>query len=544
MTPARKIVLIGVDAADRDLLREWAHDMTLPNIGAFLSRALVGETVNVEGTYEGSTWPSFYTGVNPGRHGFHNWAQLKPGTYEFYKCRPGTFIKQQPFWEALSAGGRKVAILDVPLSGVSQGLNGIQIVEWGSHDALNGFETWPRQLAAEITTRFGTHPVATSCNEYGRSLEDFRTFRDHLLEGVRRKCALTLHYLESGDWDFFAQVFTEAHCAGHQCWHLHDLSHPNHDADVVSIVGDVMRQVYMEVDRAIGRILASVDDSTVVILLTCHGMASCMGTNVALRGILEKLGFLASRSADEVTRPTIAGRLSDVLRQARHALPDPIRAALRPVLLPIFNGVNHAAAGRATQDPARLAAKFDLARSRCFPHLNGGLVSGIRINVAGREPAGLVQPGHDFDEFCDQLSADLLEVTDKTTGRPLITKVMRAADLFQGGCMDHLPDLLVEWDQNLRVGSKELRDDESCRVVATSPKIGTVEAENRWVRTGNHRPGGFFAAAGAGIQYGTLARTVSIMDFAPTFLQWFGVAGEDLDGVPIEEILAVAPLPA
>lgn len=161
-------------------------------------------------------------------------------------------ILRRTFWESASAAGCRVAILDVPLSGISQRLNGIQIVEWGSHDALNGFETWPRELATEITTRFGRHPVATSCDVYGRSLEDFRTFRDDLLAGVRRKCALTLNYLESGDWDFFAQVFTEAHCAGHQCWHLHDLSHPDHDADVVSVVGDVMRQVYMEIDKASG----------------------------------------------------------------------------------------------------------------------------------------------------------------------------------------------------------------------------------------------------------------------------------------------------
>jgi predicted AlkP superfamily phosphohydrolase/phosphomutase len=170
--------------------------------------------------------------------------------------------------------------------------------------------------------------------------------------------------------------------------------------------------------------------------------------------------------------------------------------------------------------------------------MNGELVSGIRINVAGREPAGLVQPGNDFDQFSAQLVADLLEISDKTTGRPLITRVMRTADLFRGDCTDHMPDLLVEWNQSLCIGSKALRDDESCRVFATSPKIGTVEAENSWVRTGNHRPGGFFAVTGAGIPCGALGRTVSIMDLAPTFLQWFGVANDDIDGVPIAEILA------
>ena len=41
---------------------------------------------------------------------------------------------------------------------------------------------------------------------------------------------------------------------------------------------------------------------------------------------------------------------------------------------------------------------------------------------------------------------------------------------------------------------------------------------------------------GPGIQPGAVGRTVSIMDLAPTFLNWFGLASDDLDGKPIGEI--------
>ncbi len=66
-----KVLVLVMDAGERGLLQEWAADGTLPAVGRLLSRGLVGETASVDGFYEGSTWPSFYTGANPARHGFH-----------------------------------------------------------------------------------------------------------------------------------------------------------------------------------------------------------------------------------------------------------------------------------------------------------------------------------------------------------------------------------------------------------------------------------------------------------------------------------------
>jgi arylsulfatase A-like enzyme len=41
---------------------------------------------------------------------------------------------------------------------------------------------------------------------------------------------------------------------------------------------------------------------------------------------------------------------------------------------------------------------------------------------------------------------------------------------------------------------------------------------------------------GPGINPGVIGRTISIMDFAPTFLNLFGIKNPDLDGKPISEI--------
>ena len=235
MAAASKLLFLEIDAGDRELIRRWADDGTLPTFRRLLTHGLVGDTLSLEGFFVGATWPSLYTGVNPARHGIHSLLQQKPGTYEFALCPTGEHVKREPFWNALSRAGCRVAILDIPLSGISRDLNGIQSVEWGSHDSNYGFCASPADFEADVRRRFGTNPLTESCNAYGRTPADFVEFRELLCESVRAKSALTRHYLGQGGWDFFAQVFTESHCVGHQCWHLHDSAHPGYDSAITAM---------------------------------------------------------------------------------------------------------------------------------------------------------------------------------------------------------------------------------------------------------------------------------------------------------------------
>ena len=298
MTAASKLVFLEIDAGDCELIRRWADDGALPTFRALLARGLVGETVSLEGFFVGATWPSLYTGVNPARHGIHSLVQQKPGTYEFAVCPTGEHVKREPFWSHLSRAGRRLAILDIPLSGLAHDLNGIQSVEWGSHDCNYGFCATPPEFEADVLARFGRNPLAQSCNAYGRSPEDFIEFRRQLCESVRLKSALTRHYLGQGGWDFFAQVFTESHCVGHQCWHLHDVTHPGHDPAVAAATGDPIRDVYRAIDAALGEVIAAAGDEATIVVLAGHRMAHKFGAQFLLPEILARLGVATLRPAN------------------------------------------------------------------------------------------------------------------------------------------------------------------------------------------------------------------------------------------------------
>lgn len=520
-TAATRLLVLGIDAASPELLDAWIADNTLPNLAALCARGLVGRTRGVEGFFVGSTWASLYTGTNPARHGLHYQMQLVPGSYRLEDRARGAFVERDPLWRALSRAGKRVAVLDVPLSRIESELRGVQVVEWGAHDAFFGFSTMPPELASEIEARVGRHPAGPSCDVAARGAGEYLEFIAALEEGVRRKTQWSRELLQRGEWDLFMQVFTESHCVGHQCWHLHDTAHPAHDPVIAASTGDPLRLVYRAIDGAVGELVEAAGDARVVVF-AAHGMSHRYGAHFLLRDLLCALGVAALPA-----RP-IRDRVRDVGAHVWHALPPAVRALLAPLRRRAMPS-DSARAGTA-------GIGVDPDRSRCFPLANGLAVSGIRLNLAGREPRGTLAPGEEAARFVAQLEADLLEIVDDVSGAPLVTRVRRTRDLYEGEHIDALPDLLVEWNEAVAVGSTALGTGAGAHVSARSRTIGTIAGANDYGRSGEHRADGWFVAAGPGVQHGQLARAPSLLDLAPTFTRMLGVELPGADGNAIAEI--------
>lgn len=524
--PSRPVIVLGIDAANPALLKAWADDGTLPNLHRLMARGLVGDTRSLDGFFVGATWPSFYTGVSPARHGIHYQLQLRTGSYELYEPAAEQFVKAEPFWRVASAAGRRVAVLDVPLARLDTALNGIQVVEWGAHDAYFGFQTAPPELERAIVDEFGAHPAGPSCDGNRRTADDYREFVEALEHGARTKGRLTRYFLDRGPWDLVVQVFTEGHCAGHQCWHLHDDTHPAHDLALAAVVGDPLRRVYAAIDASVGDVLVGAGDA-VILVVAAHGMSYWYGAQFLLPEILFRLGVSTPLPGSQAgSRP--AAVMRSAVKGVWTRLPAPVRSALMPL--------RERMRPPAERWPAQPAISVDVATSACFPLNNGLAVGGIRLNLEGREPAGLLRPGAEADAFVEELAADLLAIVDERTGRPLVRRVLRTTQRYDGPCLDELPDLLVEWSDDVPTGSTRVGDGAAARVRVASPKIGTVEGVNDYGRTGEHRPEGLFIAAGPGIRPGRMARTVSVLDFAPTIGALMDVPMPAGDGHAIEEI--------
>lgn len=527
MRTAKRLAVLALDAAAPPLLRRWAGDGTMPHLAALMRGGLVADTRSVEGLFVGATWPSFYTGLDPSVHGLYWLDRLLPGTYRRQRLGEEEFGRHPALWDVLGQQGRRSLVLDVPLTRLSPGMAGLQVVEWGVHDAVFGLRTSPAALGARIREEVGAHPVPSSCDAPRRSAGEYRDLAERLQRGAAERARLTRWLAEREPWDFMIQAFSETHCAGHQLWHFHDTGHPGFD-DAAREAGDLLRDVYRAVDRALGEVLAGLDDETTVVVVALHGMAHTCGASVLLDRMLERLGAVDAVPWEGGRQPEARRGSDGVLRRLYGRLPPSVR---RPVY-ELRQHVNQRWLGRGTP------MEIDPGRTRAF-HVGlgtGAPFSGIRLNVRDREPAGTLERGKELERFVSDLVEGLQDVVDADSGVPVVRRVLRTGDLYDGPRLEELPDLLVEWNPDHRLGSTVLGSGAAAQCRVRSPRIGALEATNRYCRSGEHRIEGMLVARGPGIPAGDTERVMSTLDLAPTFACMLGCAMPSAGGRPVPEL--------
>ncbi len=508
-----KLILLGLDAADKDLVMRWARDGSLPNFQQLLTQSAWAQTANPTGMVAGTVWPTFYTGVLAGRTGrFRGTTQFVNGTYEHADIDFETHAFPT-FWDALGAAGVPATVVDAPYAFLSSQQGVTQIVDWCSHSAWKDGTTQssPRSLGGEIRARYGSDPVGKCDFAPLDTLEDYERFRDGLLKRIEQKLAYTLDRLSADEPGLLMNVLSECHCAGHQLWHLHDPQHPAHDAELARrLGGNPMKDIYLATDAALGRLLESAGDDVPVMVFCSHGIGPAYTGTHLLDEILMRIEGISSPRR----RQSLAGAMVatwTVLPQWFRTSFTPLQKLLWPKLK-----ANLVQPGK--------------ARRRYFEIILNDATGGIRLNVKGREPQGIVEPGDEYDEICAMLTEKLMAVTNRETGQPLVKQIIKTRERFPGPQAARLPDLMVEWSRVGPIGA------------AYSPDIGDITHKFvfRNHRTGDHtEDDGLIFLRGAGITPGQLAG-VSVEDLPSTIAALFGVDLPDTDGNLIEGLLPVA----
>ncbi len=507
MASPTRILFIGIDSADKDLILQWSSMGLLPTFSHLLEQSAWGVTTTPVGFYVGAVWPSFATGVSAARHGRYNFSQLRTGTYETY--RHNSFdLEGERFWDVLSSAGKRVAIIDVPLTPPSERLNGMQLTDWGVHKAnqQDVFHAYPATLASEVEAEFGKNPIPR-CNDIERTPEGFQEFVEAMIARTNSKEKLSTKYLRQGPWDLFLTVFTEPHCVGHQCWHLHDSRHADHDPLLAASLGDPLLAGYRALDASIGRLISEVDKDSYVFVYSSHGMGPQDGVNSFLERILLRLDHHDAAKRPTPAPTSLADRLARKLRTYARS-PELLWWRFRKFLDP----------GLEFPVPDFAAVTLHVEDRRYFMLSNNDACGAIRINVVGREPRGKVSMGEQYEQVCQQLVEDLKAIVYVETGEPVVKEVLRTSHHYQGHHLADLPDLIVEWNRK-----------ESLRSIE-SAKIGRLHNAYSGVRTGDHKPEGIVFVTGPGVSSGAISQPISALDFAPTLARLLNVHWPGAEG--------------
>ncbi len=509
-----RLIIVGVDAGDRNLILNWAEEGALPTLAGLMQESLWGDSSNPTGMVAGTVWPTFYTGVLPGRTGrFRGTTQFVSGTYEHADIDLPR-DEFPPFWDVLSNAGRDSVVVDAPYAFLSTKERVTQLVDWCSHSAWKDGHTVskPASFSSDVVGRYGIDPIGKCDFATLNTLSDFQKFRDRLIDRIETRKRFMLELLDGRDDPLLFQVFSECHCAGHQLWHLHDEQHPLHDRELAEALGgDPLKDVYQGLDAALAELKAALGPNDRLLVLCSHGIGPAYTGTHLLDEVLLKLEGRES--------PKRRQGLAQNMVATWTYVPRPLRALLTPLQKLLWPKLK-----ANLVQPGKANRKF-------FEVIVNDCTAGVRINLRGREPSGTVAPGEEYEALCSMLETEIAALEDPQTGRPLVTRIIRTSSLYPGDRSDRLPDLLVLWHRGGPITE------------ARSEAVGHVS--HRFVfknhRTGDHtEDDGLFFLSGEGVP-ATRLGAISVADLPPTITAMLGVELEGTDGRLIPEMLPAQP---
>jgi predicted AlkP superfamily phosphohydrolase/phosphomutase len=263
-------------------------------------------------------------------------------------------------------------------------------------------------------------------------------------------------------------------------------------------------------DQALGELLDHLPADTAVMVVSGDGVRPNRCGWYLLPTVLERLGLTCPPASDEgaAPSPSLIGRVKRLVPPStRRLIADSLPWWIRDQI------------GAREQ-----AGNIDWSRTRAFT-LPTDLEGCIRINLKGREPEGIVEPGAEYEALCRELHSELQALTNPDTGAAAVRHVWIRNEIFPGERQEHLPDVIVTWN------------DAAPFTTLSSPRIGRVQGETADLRPGTHSPYGFLLAGGTGVPPGGHSRG-HLADVAPTILRLLGLdLPNGMDGTPLRVLV-------
>ena len=153
----------------------------------------------------------------------------------------------------------------------------------------------PASLSADIYERLGPYRTlgwAEATWPLNEDRIDEKTFMDDLYRAFDDRAQVILQRIDSKQWDLLVGVIESTDRVQHMMWRLIDPTHPMYDKALAAKYGDSIERVYRKCDDFIGEVMARVDETTPILIVSDHGFHS-FRQSVNLNTWLVQEGFMA-----------------------------------------------------------------------------------------------------------------------------------------------------------------------------------------------------------------------------------------------------------
>jgi predicted AlkP superfamily phosphohydrolase/phosphomutase len=377
----RRVLVVGLDGAEPRLVFDaWRDD--LPTISRLMGQGLWGPLESTIPAITVPAWASMMTGRDPGQLGLYGFRNRVDNSYSRLSIANATSVRHPRVWDLVSGAGGRVGVVSVPQTYPIRPLKG-EVVSCFLTPGPQSQYAFPTALKAEIEGWID--------GEFLVDVPDFRSpDKERILRDIYRMAdqhfEICRQLLSRETYDYFMTVDMGVDRIHHALWKYMDPAHPKHEPG--HPLASAIHDYYVHVDRRLGELLDLVPSDTVVLVVSDHGGQAMLG-GVCMNEWLIEEGYL---------------KLGDY-----------------PTDLVPFDQV-----------------EVDWAKTKAWG--DGGYYGRLFMNVAGREPEGVIDPA-EYAAERDRL-VDLVARLGDPDGRPLGSTAYKPEEIYRE-VRNVAPDLIV-----------------------------------------------------------------------------------------------------
>jgi predicted AlkP superfamily phosphohydrolase/phosphomutase len=512
-----RTILLGLDGATFELLDPWLEAGELPHLKRMIDEGVSGELESCVPPVTAPAWTSFFTGKNPGKHGVFDFVRQDRSTYDFHPVHSGSY-RGKTLWEVIGEQGKRVAVLNVPMTHPAYPVSGVLISDFLLATAA-GRKSHPDGLLREIEEAFGPYPRETVPPYFagGYSEESVGRFLREYRDAMEYKFRVARHLFEREKPDFLMLHLFGNDQICHWLWHMLDAGHPNYREERAKRHRERILEYYRAFDAHVGSLLEATGEETSLFVVSDHGFGPVY-RSIDFNTWLYREGYLALKRGPSSRLRRLVWRMGltpQALMERDWFLRWVMGAFVRLKKRRSGGNVDDLKQAHAL---LRLFLSFrdiDWSRTRAFSPFGFGQ---IRIHVRGQWSQGCVSEGAEYEKTREEIAEKLRNLTDPDTGEAVDGVVLRREEVYHGDLAAEAPDLLF-----VPVNGKY-------RPKSTGFSSRNVFSSAGWM-TGIHKMNGILIGRGSPLARGQRLGGVRITDLFPSVLGLMGLTiPGDLDG--------------
>ena len=254
----RRVVFIGLDGTPYTFVQRLIREGRAPNMARLVQQ---GSLLRMDSTWpwvSSVAWSTMMTGVNPGKHNIFGFIDRDPATYKQF-VPTGRNMKAKTLWEVLSEAGKRVAVVNVPVTYPPRQVNGLMVC---------GF------LSPSLEKAVYPPSYLPALQQLGYIVDadpwKARESKDLALQEVNRaldaRIRTLFHLLEAEAWDYLHVHVMETDRLHHFLWQQMEAEDPTY--------APAFYDVYRRIDEMLGELADRLGGDTTLMWMADHGFCT------------------------------------------------------------------------------------------------------------------------------------------------------------------------------------------------------------------------------------------------------------------------------